>query len=203
MANQPFELIGLLNVNGRLLEVNQSALDAISIEKTNVLGRFFWEAPWWTHSSDIQGQLRAAIAEAALGQPIQQDATYASLSGLSGSFKLSIKPIQAATGQVISLVVEGYTIHDRESGVTLPKLNQETVPESQPQTRQLEEQLAREQLLANITQHIRQSLDFDEILSTAVTEVRQVLQADRVLIFHLTSRGSGIVIKESVCQNIR
>ncbi len=64
--------------------------------------------------------------------------------------------------------------------------------------RELEEQLARAKLLASITQHIRESLDFDEILTTAVTEVRQVLQADRVLIFHLTSQGSGVVIKESV-----
>lgn len=64
--------------------------------------------------------------------------------------------------------------------------------------KELKEQLTRAKLLASITQNIRESLDFDEILSTAVTEVRQVLQADRVLIFQLTSEGSGIVIKESV-----
>lgn len=64
--------------------------------------------------------------------------------------------------------------------------------------RELEEQLQRAKLLASITQQIHESLDFDEILDTTVTAVRQVLKADRALIFHLTSKGSGVVIKESV-----
>lgn len=198
MAHQPFELIGLLNVQGNILEVNQLALDAVCIEKPHILGQFFWEAPWWTHSPDLQKQLQASIAQVALGQRIQLDVTYISLSGISSPFKLLIKPIHSEIGQVIFLVVEGYTALDRGPRVNPPQLNQERVSKLQPQTRQLEEQLARKQLIANITQNIRQSLDFDEILSTAVTEVRQVFQADRVLIFHLTSEGSGIVIKESV-----
>lgn len=198
MANQPFELIGLLTVNGTILEVNQLALDAIGLEKTNILGQFFGEAPWWTHSPDLQEQLQASIAQVALGQRIQQDVTYISLSGISNPFTLSIKPIFSESGQVIFLWVEGYIIRDQEPQINHPNLNQEIEPEFQSRTRHLEEQLARKQLLANITQNIRQSLDFDEILSTTVTEVRQALQADRVLIFHLTSQGSGIVIKESV-----
>ena len=64
--------------------------------------------------------------------------------------------------------------------------------------RELEEQLQRAKLLASITQQIHESLDFDEILDATVTAVRQVLKADRALIFHLTSTGSGVVIKESV-----
>lgn len=107
MANQPFELIGLLTVNGTILEVNQLALDAIGLEKTNILGQFFGEAPWWTHSPDLQEQLQASIAQVALGQRIQQDVTYISLSGISNPFTLSIKPIFSESGQVIFLWVEG------------------------------------------------------------------------------------------------
>jgi PAS domain S-box-containing protein len=65
----------------------------------------------------------------------------------------------------------------------------------------IQQQAEREQLLRSITQRIRQSLDLDEILTAAVTEVRQTLQADRALIFHLTSQGSGLVLKESVIPN--
>ncbi|WP_299485821.1 PAS domain S-box protein [Acaryochloris sp. IP29b_bin.137] len=198
MANQPFELIGLLNVHGNILEVNQVALDAIGLEKTNILGRLFWEAPWWTHSPDLQKQIQESIAQVSLGQGIQQDVTYASPSGISSSFTLSMKPIHSEIGQVIYLVVEGYSNRTYGPRINDPKLNQAIEPELQSRTRHLEEQLAHKQLLASITQNIRQSLDFDEILTTTVTEVRQVLQADRALIFHLTSEGSGIVIKESV-----
>lgn len=198
MVSQPFELIGLLSVTGNFLEVNQLALDAISVQKTNIIGQVFWEAPWWTHSLDLQNQLQVAIAQAALGQQIRQNVTYTSRSDSFSTLDLLIRPIHAETGQVVCLLAEGYAVQNRETGVTLSKFNQGKTPESRPRTRQLEEQLAREQLLANITQNIRQSLDFDEILSTTVAEVRQVLHADRALIFHLTSKGSGVVIKESV-----
>jgi PAS domain S-box-containing protein len=62
----------------------------------------------------------------------------------------------------------------------------------------IRQQAEREKLLRTLSQRIRQSLDLDDILTTAVTEVRQTLRADRTLIFHLTSHGSGLVLKESV-----
>ncbi|MBV9389529.1 MAG: PAS domain S-box protein, partial [Chroococcidiopsidaceae cyanobacterium CP_BM_ER_R8_30] len=62
----------------------------------------------------------------------------------------------------------------------------------------LRQQAEREQLLRASTQRIRQSLNLDEILAAAVTEVRQTLQVDRALILQLTSKGVGVVLKESV-----
>ncbi|HEY9826979.1 MAG TPA: PAS domain S-box protein [Stenomitos sp.] len=62
----------------------------------------------------------------------------------------------------------------------------------------LRHQVAREKLLATITQKIRQSLDLNSILSTAVQEVRELLQADRALIFQLTPEQAGVVVEESV-----
>ncbi len=62
----------------------------------------------------------------------------------------------------------------------------------------LQRQVAREHLLRDITQNIRQSLDLNAILLTAVYEVRQLLQADRALIFQLTADGTGVVVQESV-----
>ncbi len=62
----------------------------------------------------------------------------------------------------------------------------------------LHQQADREQLLRLISQQISQAIELDDVLAVAVDEVRQTLQADRVLIFHLTSNGSGVVLKESV-----
>ncbi|MBM0743771.1 PAS domain S-box protein [Phormidium sp. CLA17] len=62
----------------------------------------------------------------------------------------------------------------------------------------LRQQAAREHLLRSISQNIYQSLELDEVLTVAVNEVRQTLQADRALIFHLTTNGSGVILKESV-----
>jgi PAS domain S-box-containing protein len=63
---------------------------------------------------------------------------------------------------------------------------------------QLQQQIERERLVAQITRKIHHSLNLEEILQTTVTEVRQFLQTDRVLIFRLQSDGWGTVITESV-----
>ncbi len=61
-----------------------------------------------------------------------------------------------------------------------------------------QQQIARELIITQIAQYIRQSLNLNRILSTTVTEVRQFLQTDRVLIFRLLSDGSGTVVSEAV-----
>ncbi|AFZ18611.1 PAS domain S-box protein [Allocoleopsis franciscana] len=62
----------------------------------------------------------------------------------------------------------------------------------------LQLQMNRERLLAQISQHIRQSLNLDQILNTTVHEVRQLLQSDRALIFRIELDKIGIVTHESV-----
>lgn len=63
---------------------------------------------------------------------------------------------------------------------------------------QLQQRVEREQLVAQITQKIHQTLDLEEILQTTVDEVRQFLQADRVFIYRFEPDFSGVVVVESV-----
>jgi PAS domain S-box-containing protein len=64
--------------------------------------------------------------------------------------------------------------------------------------RELYQRVERERLVAQMTQHIHQSLELREILQTTVEDVRQFLRCDRVIISQLTPEGSGTVITESV-----
>ncbi|GAB4384057.1 MAG: hypothetical protein Kow00121_47050 [Elainellaceae cyanobacterium] len=56
----------------------------------------------------------------------------------------------------------------------------------------------REQLLHQITNRIRQSLELPEILDTAVREIRAFLEIDRVKIYRFDADGTGEVIAESI-----
>jgi len=62
---------------------------------------------------------------------------------------------------------------------------------------ELQWQLRRSHLLAEVTLKIRQSLQITEILQTTVTEIRRILQSDRVVIFRLQPDGSGTVVQEA------
>lgn len=69
------------------------------------------------------------------------------------------------------------------------------------QTNLFRQQAQRDRVLAEVTQHISQSLDLQEILDTAVTELRAMMQTSRVIVYRFEgSDGSGQVIAEAVSQ---
>lgn len=67
----------------------------------------------------------------------------------------------------------------------------------------LRHQIEQEQLIGQIAQRIRQSLDLHEILNTTVAEIRHLLSTDRVIIYKFAPDWSGTVIVESVAAGWR
>ncbi|WP_271255076.1 GAF domain-containing protein [Pseudanabaena sp. Chao 1811] len=59
-------------------------------------------------------------------------------------------------------------------------------------------QLRRQQILEEITQQIRESLDIQEILATVTRKIRNVLDCDRAIIFQLFADGKSQIVEESV-----
>ena len=70
--------------------------------------------------------------------------------------------------------------------------------EIQARTAEIQEQLERARLLAQIALRIHQSLNLDEIIHAAVTEVQQFLKADRVVLFQVESPEVAKIVAESV-----
>ncbi|MDJ0514748.1 MAG: PAS domain S-box protein [Trichodesmium sp. MO_231.B1] len=62
----------------------------------------------------------------------------------------------------------------------------------------LQQQIARQNLIAEITEAMYQSFDVEQILQFTVEGVRQLLQTERVIIFRFDPDWSGIVVAESV-----
>jgi two-component system, cell cycle response regulator len=69
--------------------------------------------------------------------------------------------------------------------------------------KELRGKIQKEQLIAKITQKIRQSLNLDMILSTTVIEVRKLLKTDRVIVYRFEPDYSGYVIVESIAPGWR
>src|SRR5687768_6111828 len=47
--DQTFQFTGLMTRDGTLLEANRTALDFAGLRSVDVIGKPFWETPWWTH----------------------------------------------------------------------------------------------------------------------------------------------------------
>ncbi len=109
---QTFELLGIVSLEGVLLDVNQAALDSIATQKSEIIGRWFWDTPWW-HTEQLQQQLRAAIATAASGEFIRYEVEFPNPRGGVTITDFSLKPVFDNQDRVTTLVAEAHDITDR------------------------------------------------------------------------------------------
>ncbi|HET9985639.1 MAG TPA: PAS domain S-box protein [Longimicrobiales bacterium] len=99
-----FEYMGLLAPDGTLLEANRTALELAGAKREDVVGRPFWEAPWW-HASQ-EPELRAALARAARGEFVRFETEHHAADGRTVVVDCSLKPVRDAQGHVESIIKE-------------------------------------------------------------------------------------------------
>jgi PAS domain S-box-containing protein len=109
-----FQFIGLLTIEGIIIEANRTALEAIGVDREDVVGKPFWETPWWSHSRKLQKQLQQAIVTAATGKLVRFEAEHILSDGTSAFVDFSLKPVFDETGKVVMLIPEGRDISDRK-----------------------------------------------------------------------------------------
>jgi PAS domain S-box-containing protein len=112
--NQMFQFIGLLSVEGILLEANQAALDFGGVTAPEVVGLPFWETIWWTVSPESQKQLQEAVKRAASGEFIRYEVDVHGANNAVLSIDFSIRPITNDAGEVVLLIPEGRDISERK-----------------------------------------------------------------------------------------
>ncbi len=112
--DQTFQFVGLLEPDGKLIEANQTALDFIGASADQVIGKMFWDCPWWQGSHNAQIQLRDAIARAAAGEFIRYEVELSGADGKIATYDFSIKPLRDETGQIVLLIPEGRDITQRK-----------------------------------------------------------------------------------------
>ena len=110
-----FHFIGLLDDAGRLLRANRSSLLAVGARAEDVVGRFFWDTPWWSHDPEQQDVLRDAIRRAAAGVSVRLDAELRRPDGSSVYVDFSLSPVHDERGRVVGLIPEGHDITARRS----------------------------------------------------------------------------------------
>jgi PAS domain S-box-containing protein len=105
-----FQMTGLIDTDGRLLMGNRTAFEFAGIEAQDVVGKLFWETPWWTHSKEQQRRLREEMKKALRGEMAHFESTHVSANGDLRIVDFRIRPVFDADNEVIYLVPEGYDI---------------------------------------------------------------------------------------------
>ncbi len=107
MLNTGSQLQGLLKPDGTLIEINAAALAMIGAGEEDVLGRPFWDCPWWTHDPDLQARLRQALKRAADGESVQFLATHHETDGTEHIINFGATPVRDENGEVALIVPMG------------------------------------------------------------------------------------------------
>lgn len=114
MLDSSLQFMGMLDVEGRLLHANQTALSRFGLADGQGVGDFFWETPWWSHSPEEQQKLRRAVLLAAMGEESRYETTHLLPDGQQLDVDFSVRPVLDPKGKVLSLLVEGRDITSRK-----------------------------------------------------------------------------------------
>ena len=108
-----FQLMGVLDVEGRLLAANRSALAVIGKREEEVLGQPFWESPWFSQDADAQAKVKAVIDEAAAGRFVRLEMSHQETDGSTRVVDFSLTPWRDDTGAVRWLFPEGRDVTEQ------------------------------------------------------------------------------------------
>jgi PAS domain S-box-containing protein len=114
ILDQAFQFFGLLDINGTLIEANKTALTFTGSNEADLKGKPFWQAPWWTHSPQLQQRLQTAIKRAADGKIDQFETEHIAFDHTIIYVDYRIKPVFNDHRHIIYLVIEGYDITARK-----------------------------------------------------------------------------------------
>lgn len=103
--NKSFQFIGLLDPSGTILEFNETALAFSQTSKDRIVGKKFWELPWWKHNSGAAQRIYDAVLSAQTGNFSRFDTQIENLKGTL-AVDFSIRPIFNANGSVQFLLPE-------------------------------------------------------------------------------------------------
>ncbi|MBN3889281.1 MAG: PAS domain S-box protein [Nostoc sp. JL31] len=129
--NQTIQFMGLLQPNGIVLEINQTALDFAGINREEVVGKPFWEAKWWTISLNTQEQLKTAIIAAANGESIRYEVEILGRDAQAIAIDFSLRPILDESGRITLLISEGRDITEYQAALQERRKAEEALRSSQ------------------------------------------------------------------------
>jgi diguanylate cyclase (GGDEF)-like protein/PAS domain S-box-containing protein len=112
--NQARQFMGILDVDGTLRDANRSALELIGDpDPEDVVGKPFWDTPWWSHDPALQARLRQAFADVASGRPSRFETTHPAADGSLHYVDFQLHPILDESGKLALAMAEGTDITER------------------------------------------------------------------------------------------
>jgi DNA-binding response OmpR family regulator/nitrogen-specific signal transduction histidine kinase len=103
-----FQLIWLLDLEGRIVVANRTALDAAP--PTTPLDCVLWDSAWWARTPEESQRLKREFVRAVQKYPVRYEAELKGENDRARIFDLSLRPALDAHGRVSQVVVEAHDV---------------------------------------------------------------------------------------------
>jgi PAS domain S-box-containing protein len=108
-----FPFVGLLSLDGRILEANRAPIEAAGLAREDVIGKPCAETWWFAYSPEVQERLREALRRAAAGEVVRYDEMIRVAGGRFITIDLMFSPIRDTEGRIHAIVGSATDITER------------------------------------------------------------------------------------------
>ncbi len=129
LFNQAFNFFGLLDLSGRIVKINNSALNEFEFDQ-ELIGTSFWSAPWWPDQDEARRIGVEAMKTAKKGGIYRNEILHVNRSGKIRNIDLAFSPLKNDSGEVIYLIPEGRDITERKRAEDALKRSTELLREA-------------------------------------------------------------------------
>jgi len=114
MFNDPNILVGLLDTDGTVLDINDAAMEYIGAERDAVIEKPFWQTPWFKGDEVAEQEVQEWIERAAEGEYVEFEIDLSDAVGkplvVSGVFR----PVTNEAGEVVSLLISDRDVTEQK-----------------------------------------------------------------------------------------
>jgi PAS domain S-box-containing protein len=104
----------VLDIDGTIVEPSRPAVEGCGYTRAQVVGKRFWEGPWWTPSTSLVDRIGSATADAAAGKTLRAEMPYFTADGEARTVDITILPVRDENGRILFLAATGTDITDRK-----------------------------------------------------------------------------------------
>ncbi|MGB3268124.1 MAG: PAS domain S-box protein [Microcoleus sp.] len=195
--NQAFQIIGLLEPDGSLIEANQTALKLGDFPASEVLGLKFWHTPWWAASPTNQQRLKTNIQQVAGGKFVREEYEITGANNQVTVIDLSFKPLLNETGEVFQIIAEGRDITQiKQTELALQQLTAELEQRVKERTEEIS------QTNAKLQQEVRDRTAVQEQLKASEQFLNNILNTIADPIYVKDEDHCWVTLNDAFCQYI-
>ncbi len=107
-----YQYKGILGLDGTLLDANPTSLNGIGAQRADVIGKPFWDTPWFTGTPGMPEMVRDSVNAVAKGETVRKEFLLNLPIGVRW-FDFTMRPIRDARGQVVAIIPEAADVTAR------------------------------------------------------------------------------------------